>query len=104
MDDSATKRALRLIPYGLFVVGARDGDEIHAFTGSWMTQASVHPPMVAIGVKRTHRSHRLIQCSQAFSISFLDERQKDVALHFFRTPPHSGDRLGAYDYEIGSNG
>jgi flavin reductase (DIM6/NTAB) family NADH-FMN oxidoreductase RutF len=104
MDEAAKKRALKLIPYTLFVVGARLGEEKHAFTGSWLTQVSFKPPMVAIGVKRTHRSNEMIRESGVFSLNFLDEEQQEVAKHFFRSHRMSGDRLGSYAYKEGANG
>ena len=104
MDEAATKRVLRLIPYALFVVGARLGEEVNAFTGSWLTQASFHPPLLAIGVSRTHRSHEIIRESGVFSLSFLDVDQKDVARQFFTVSPRAGHRLGTYAYTEGANG
>jgi flavin reductase (DIM6/NTAB) family NADH-FMN oxidoreductase RutF len=104
MDESAKKRALKLIPYTLFVVGARLGEEMHAFTGSWLTQASFKPPMVVIGVKRTHRSNEMMRESGVFSLNFLDESQQEVAKHFFRSARMNADRLGSYAYKEGKNG
>ena len=40
MDDAARKTALRMIPYGLYVMTAEHGDEIAAATVNWVTQTA----------------------------------------------------------------
>jgi flavin reductase (DIM6/NTAB) family NADH-FMN oxidoreductase RutF len=51
MDPNAKKTALRMIPYGLYVLTAKGKDgAIGAATVNWVTQASFTPPLVAIGV------------------------------------------------------
>ena len=41
MDDDAKKTALRMIPYGIYVMTAERGGEIAAATVNWVTQVSV---------------------------------------------------------------
>ena len=46
MDEGAKKTALRMIPYGLYVLTAEDKDQnISAATVNWVTQASFKPPL-----------------------------------------------------------
>ena len=52
MDADAKKTALRMIPYGIYVLTAEAGDgETAAATVNWVTQTSFDPPLVVIGVK-----------------------------------------------------
>ena len=51
MDPNAKKTALRMIPYGLYVLTAAKGDRVSAGTVNWVTQASFEPPLVVVGVK-----------------------------------------------------
>ncbi|MGH6738623.1 MAG: flavin reductase, partial [Bradyrhizobium sp.] len=37
-----------MIPYGLFVLGARQGDKQTVATVNWLTQASFKPPLVVV--------------------------------------------------------
>ena len=57
MEDNSKKTALRMIPYGLYVMTAEDKDaRISAATVNWVTQASFKPPLLTVGVKKqTHR-------------------------------------------------
>ena len=62
MDATAKKTALRMIPYGLYVLtAANKKGEIAAATVNWVTQASFEPPLVMMGMKTDNDSHRLIE-------------------------------------------
>ena len=50
--EAAKKTTLRMIPYGLYILGTKHGDEISAGAVNWVTQTSFSPPLVAMGVKR----------------------------------------------------
>lgn len=46
MDDAARKTALRMIPYGFYVLTAEYGDGVAAAKVNWMTQTPFKPPLV----------------------------------------------------------
>ena len=46
--DRLRRRALRSLPYGLYVVGSRHADRRNAMTLNWVTQVSFEPKLVAI--------------------------------------------------------
>lgn len=50
--EAAKKTTLRMIPYWLYVLGTRNGDELGASTINWLTQTSFTPPLIAMGVKK----------------------------------------------------
>ena len=43
MDENAKKRALLMIPYGLFILGGKHGESQTVATINWVTQASFNP-------------------------------------------------------------
>ena len=90
MDDAAKKTALRMIPYGLYVLTARgpDGD-VSAATVNWVTQGSFSPPLVAVGVKGDSHSLAVIRAAGAFALNVLGKGQNDLAFAFFK--PVQGD-------------
>jgi flavin reductase (DIM6/NTAB) family NADH-FMN oxidoreductase RutF len=75
MDPNAKKTALRMIPYGLFVLTAAKGDRVSAGTVNWVTQASFEPPLVVVGVKTDAGGHALIKESGAFALNVLGKGQ-----------------------------
>ena len=61
MDEKAKKTALRMIPYGLYVLtGETAGGRVTASTVNWVTQASFEPPLVAVGVKVESNAHAIV--------------------------------------------
>src|SRR6267142_2126830 len=87
MDANTKKTALRMIPYGLYVLtaGTKDG-RVAAATVNWVTQASFEPPLVAVGVKADSGAHALIKETNAFALNVLGEGQGDtISGEKFRT-------------------
>ncbi|HEM47493.1 MAG TPA: flavin reductase, partial [Alphaproteobacteria bacterium] len=58
MNDAARKTALRMIPYGLYVLTAEDAaGNVGAATVNWVTQTAFAPPLVVVGVKADSGAH-----------------------------------------------
>ena len=88
-SEALKRDLLQRIPRGLYVCGvvSSRGDEHDAFTLSWMTQASIEPPVLVLTIKRLTRSNELLRDSKVFAVSFLNSDQLAVADHFGRTNP-----------------
>ncbi len=84
MDENAKKKGLRMIPYGLQILGAKNGDKQTVATINWTTQASFAPPLVVVGIKTDSTAHELVKQSKKFTLSMLGAGQKDLAMAFFK--------------------
>jgi flavin reductase (DIM6/NTAB) family NADH-FMN oxidoreductase RutF len=104
MDEQAKKTALRRIPYGLFLLTAKYGDDVASGTVNWVTQTSFKPPMVAVGIKQDSHPYAVVKQSGAFALNTLGADQKDVAQTFFGTVTPDGDHLGPLTFRAGSTG
>jgi flavin reductase (DIM6/NTAB) family NADH-FMN oxidoreductase RutF len=104
MDEEAKKKALRSIPYGLFVLTAKSGDDVAAATVNWVTQTSFKPPLVAVGLKVGTHPYDVVKATRAFAVNVLGEGQKDLAQAFFMTVAPEGKKLGPVTFELGSTG
>lgn len=98
LDPQAKKIALRKIPYGIYLVGVKRGDELNVFTGSFLTQCSFNPPLVAIGVARDSKSFPMIEVDQVFTINFLRKDQQALAAKFFKPPARAGNTLNGVPF------
>ncbi len=87
MDEAAKKTALRMIPYGMFVLTTKDrgGQSVNAATINWATQTSFKPPLVAIGVKADSGVHQHIKDTNVFAVNVIGKDQKDLAFNFFKS-------------------
>src|SRR5215467_14225240 len=94
MDANAKKTALRMIPYGLYVLTAKGKDgAVTAATVNWVTQASFAPPLVVVGVKADSHPHPVIKEAQAFALNVLGKDQGPTAFTFFKPATVEGRRF-----------
>ena len=104
MDEQAKKTALRMIPYGLYVLGTKQGDEVGASTINWLTQVSFKPPLLAMGVRSDGAAFRHLRANGDCALSILGTGQKDMAFAFFKSTEHEGDTINGYSYETQATG
>jgi flavin reductase (DIM6/NTAB) family NADH-FMN oxidoreductase RutF len=104
MDPNAKKTALRMIPYGLFVLTAAKGDRVSAGTVNWVTQASFEPPLVVVGVKTDSGGHPLIKEAKAFALNVLGKGQQATAYTFFKPAEKTDQTISGEPYRAGSTG
>ena len=70
------------IPNALALVGSRDGDEWNAMTTSWITQVSMDPVLVGVGVDNTAVTHRLIRLGGSFTVNLWSADDTRVFVKF----------------------
>ena len=105
MDANAKKTALRMIPYGLYVLTAQRADgSVAAATVNWVTQASFAPPLVAVGVKADSQAHAVIKESRAFALNVLGKGQQGLAFTFFKPATRDGQRISGEPFRAGTTG
>lgn len=105
MDADKKKTALRMIPYGLYVLTAEGADgTVASATVTWVTQASFEPPLLVVAVKRDSTGHRLIEESKAFALNILGKAQNEVAVSFFKSQEREGNTIGGQPFRSGETG
>ena len=102
MDADAKKTALRMIPYGLYVLtAAGKGGQMSAATVNWVTQVSFAPPLVAVGVKADSHSHALIEESGEFILNIIAKGDNAMAYAFFKPVSVEGSNIGGEPFTPG---
>ena len=104
MDLQAKKIALRKIPHGVYIVGVRQDSQLNAFTGTWLTQVSFAPPLVALGIKKDSHSFEMIKHARVFSVNLLGKDQKAIAEHFVKPAAVVGEKLKEVRHRAGKTG
>ena len=85
MNADAKKTALRMIPYGIYVLTADDGKGgVAAATVNWVTQTAFAPPLVVVGVKTDFGAYRIVKNTKSFALNMLGKDQKGLAFTFFK--------------------
>ncbi len=105
MDADARKTALRMIPYGIYVLTADDGKgNVGAATVNWVTQGSFAPPLVVVGVKGDSGAHTVVKGTGKFVLNMLGKDQKGAAFTFFKPAKVEGGKLSGMEFHTGHNG
>ena len=103
MDEASKKTALRMIPYGMYVLTSRSqgGQDVSAATVNWVTQTSFSPPLVAVGVKADSSSHHHIKDTGVFAVNVISKDQIGLAFNFFKSHEREGNTIGDEAFEPG---
>ncbi|MGE3538019.1 MAG: flavin reductase family protein [Candidatus Tectimicrobiota bacterium] len=105
MNDDAKKTALRMIPYGLYILTAEgQNGAVAAATVNWVTQTAFAPPLVVVGVKTDSGAHAIIKDSKQFALNILGKGQQGLAFNFFKSHERDGNMVGGEPFEAGPNG
>lgn len=104
MDDAAKKTALRMIPYGIYVMTAERGDEIAAATVNWVTQTAFEPPLVVVGVKADSGPYKVAREAGHFALNMLGKGQQGAAFGFFKPAERDGNTISGEPYRSGTTG
>jgi flavin reductase (DIM6/NTAB) family NADH-FMN oxidoreductase RutF len=105
MDADAKKTALRMIPYGIYVLTAEGKDgKVAASTVNWVTQTAFAPPLVVVGVKADSGAHAIIKESKVFALNMLGKDHKNQAFTFFKPLEREGNTIGGEAFRKGSLG
>jgi len=104
VDEGAKKTALRMIPYGIYVMTANADGEIASATVNWVTQTSFKPPLVAVGVKADSALHDIARKSKRFALNMLGKGQQGVAFAFFKPAEIEDGKICGEAYYTGVTG
>ena len=103
MDKEARKKILRRIPYGLYILGFKNGDQYHAIVGSWVSQCSFEPPLLMLGIKKGSHAHALLDQKPFFSVNFPRKDQKKLVERFFKPFEVKDNKFGEVPFHLGKN-
>ena len=82
IDDELLNKVTWKIPNALALVGSRAGDEWNAMTTSWITQLSMEPVLIGIGVDNSAVTHRLITDGGSFTVNLWSADDTRVFVKF----------------------
>lgn len=93
VDDELLNRVTWKIPNALALVGSRSGNERNAMTTSWITQLSMEPVLVGIGVDNSSVTHRLITEGGSFTVNLWDSENTRPFVKFSKPANDDGETL-----------
>jgi len=80
--DSQMVQAFQSMPYGIYLLTARQGSDLFPVVVSWVSQVSFSPPRLMVALRHNRRAIPAIRESGFFSISLLSKDQKALLSRF----------------------
>ena len=104
LDDELLNRITWKIPDALALVGSAHDGVRNGMTTSWITQLSMEPVLIGIGIDNTAVTHRLITGSGAFSLNLWDAENTRVFVKFSKPANDDGTMLNDRPVSTASTG
>jgi flavin reductase (DIM6/NTAB) family NADH-FMN oxidoreductase RutF len=104
IDYELLNRICWKIPNALALVGSHAGEEWNAMTTTWITQLSMEPVLIGIGVDNSAVTHRLISAGGSFSINLWPSDDTKVFVKFSKPAVHDGDTLNGRPIRTATTG
>ena len=93
LDDQLVNRLTWKIPNALALIGSRSGEERNGMTASWITQLSMEPVLIGVGVDNTAVTHRLISEGGSFTVNLWNSEDTRVFVKFSKPATYADGTL-----------
>ena len=93
LDDQLVNRLTWKIPNALALIGSRSGEERNGMTASWITQLSMEPVLIGVGVDNTAVTHRLISEGGSFTVNLWNAEDTRVFVKFSKPATYADGTL-----------
>ena len=93
LDDQLVNRLTWKIPNALALIGSRSGEERNGMTASWITQLSMEPVLIGVGVDNTAVTHRLISEGGSFTVNLWNSEDTRVFVKFSKPASYADGTL-----------
>jgi flavin reductase (DIM6/NTAB) family NADH-FMN oxidoreductase RutF len=104
LDDQLLNTVTWKIPNALALIGSRAGDEWNGMTASWVTQVSMAPVLVAVGVDNTAVTHRLISAGGSFTVNLWNSDDTKVFVQFSKPAAYADGTLNGRPVRAATTG
>jgi flavin reductase (DIM6/NTAB) family NADH-FMN oxidoreductase RutF len=104
LNDELINRITWKIPNALALVGSAHAGERNGMTTSWITQLSMEPVLIGIGVDNAAVTHRLISASGAFTVNLWDSDDTRVFVKFSKPANDDGETLNGRPVHAAATG
>ncbi len=93
MDSELLNKVTWKIPNALALIGSASGEEWNGMTASWVTQLSMEPVLIGVGIDNKSVTHRLISESKAFTVNLWSPEDTRVFVKFSKPATREGNAL-----------
>ncbi len=104
MDPELINKVTWKIPNALALIGSADGEEWNGMTASWVTQVSMEPVLIGVGVDNKALTHRLITNGGSFTVNLWPAEDTRVFVKFSKPASQEDGTLNGRPARAGKTG
>jgi flavin reductase (DIM6/NTAB) family NADH-FMN oxidoreductase RutF len=93
LTDELLNKVTWKIPNALALVGSRAGDEWNGMTTSWITQVSMEPVLIGVGIDNSAVTKRLIAAGGSFTVNLWSSEDTRPFVKFSKPANKDGATL-----------
>ena len=104
LDPETVNKVTWKIPNALALVGSASGEEWNAMTTSWISQLSMEPVLIGIGVDNKAVTHRLISEGGSFTVNLWSSEDTRPFVKFSKPAERDGNSLNGRAVRLSETG
>jgi flavin reductase (DIM6/NTAB) family NADH-FMN oxidoreductase RutF len=104
VDPELVNKVTWKIPNALVLVGSASGEEWNGMTASWVTQLSMEPVLVGVGIDNKSLTHRLITEGGSFTVNLWSSQDTRPFVKFSKPAERDGDTLNGRTVHTATTG
>ncbi len=93
MTVDPMKEALHRMPYGFYSITSRNGDEVNAMVGNWLTQVSFEPRLLMFGLAKSAYTHEVVSAGGVFAVNIFNKEDSDHIKGFTKSRAKKPDKI-----------
>ena len=104
MDSELLNKVTWKIPNALALIGSASGDEWNGMTASWITQVSMEPVLIGVGIDNKAVTHRLMDEGGSFTVNLWSSEDTRVFVKFSKPATREGETLNGRPVRLAPSG
>jgi len=104
VDPELINKVTWKIPNALALIGSASGEEWNGMTASWVTQVSMEPVLIGVGVDNKAVTHRLITDGGSFTVNLWPSEDTRVFVKFSKPATREDGMLNGRPVRVGVTG
>ena len=93
-----------MIPNALALIGSAADDEWNGMTASWITQLSMEPVLIGVGIDNKAVTHRLVTNGGSFTVNLWSSEDTRVFVKFSKPATREGNALNGRPVKLAPSG
>lgn len=93
MTTDPIKETLHRLPYGFYSITSRNGNDVNAMVGNWLTQVSFEPRFIMFALAKKAYSHGLIAQGGVFAVNIFKKEDQEAMMPFTKARAKRPDKM-----------